>query len=399
MPNAFLLSCPNKTGVHVSKKTVGRIDRNLARRLREARKETGLSTRAVAARMPLSVAVSHVTLASYENGATVPPVNVLAALAEIYQRTMNWFLDTRKGLTNFRYRNLKARVRLSEQRQFEAQAGRWVEAYVKLERHLNNSTRAKRPPVVGDAHIMDPAELSGAVRRSLQLDEDQPIENTVSVLEAFSTIALELRASFGIDALAARRGDDFVVVLNPNTDNERLRMNAAHELAHLLYDPCKQEMGWSDAATEEKAYDFASKLLLPESQLARAFEGKSILRLIQFREKFGISLSSMIFRAEQSRIINTSASRFLWGELARRGWRRSEPGYVWRDRAISFETMLETAIQSKVLTWHDAEHITGIREEDLRQRLVDAATPKPFEAETTGIEGGKSTNTVKFPVK
>ena len=67
----------------MAKTIVTRVDRNLARRLREARREVGLSTRAVCAKLPRRLKVSHTTLASYENGTTMPPTDVLAALAAL----------------------------------------------------------------------------------------------------------------------------------------------------------------------------------------------------------------------------------------------------------------------------------------------------------------------------
>src|SRR5205823_4581832 len=117
-----------------------------------------------------------------------------------------------------------------------------------------------------------------------------------------------------------------------------VRMMAAYELAHILYHGCKQQFGKTDAEIEKMAYVFASSLLLPDSQLREAFDGKSFLRLIQYKEKFGVSLSAMIYMAEKSRIINTTPSRWLWREMGKRGWRQNEPGLVWRDRAITFET-------------------------------------------------------------
>src|SRR5947208_2618439 len=99
----------------------------------------GLSSRAVAKRLPRKLAVSHVTIATYENGITVPPVDVLAGLADIYARPLNWFLENRETLGIFRYRNLPSRVRLAERRQFEAVTGKWADAYFKLDKHLRNS--------------------------------------------------------------------------------------------------------------------------------------------------------------------------------------------------------------------------------------------------------------------
>src|SRR5580700_9566863 len=98
----------------MAKNVIHRIDRNLARRLREARREAGLSTRAAATKLPRRLAVSHTTIASYEKGVSVPPIDVLAALATAYERTINWFLEDRKELSEFTYRNLPSRVRVHE---------------------------------------------------------------------------------------------------------------------------------------------------------------------------------------------------------------------------------------------------------------------------------------------
>jgi Zn-dependent peptidase ImmA (M78 family) len=181
---------------------------------------------------------------------------------------------------------------------------------------------------------------------------------------------MEIKASFGIDGAAARHGSEYFVVLNPGTANDRLRLNAAHEVAHLLYEKSNLHSALSDAAVEKRAYSFATELLLPCSQLIEAFDGRSFLKLIKYKEKFGISLAAMIYKAEQLRIINTTAFRWLWAELGRRGWRPNEPGTVRRDRAIEFETMLECAVQKKKITWLDAERITGIRESELRDRIA-----------------------------
>jgi Zn-dependent peptidase ImmA (M78 family)/DNA-binding XRE family transcriptional regulator len=353
----------------MAKNIVSRIDRNLARRLREARREVGLSTRAVAKKLPSRLAVSHTTIAHYENGEAMPPIDVLAGLADIYKRTINWFMESRECLTGFRYRNLPSRVSVGDRRQYEALASKWTDAYLNLDRHLGQPRETKKlTPREG----LTPQQLADSVREnSLNLDEDQPVHNVVSVLESFSAWALEIKVAFEIDGAAARHGDDFIVMLNPDVANERLRMNAAHELAYVLFSEYKSALGWTDRDVEKQAYSFATSLLLPHSQLRAAFEGKSFLKLIQYKERFGVSLIAMIYMAEQTEIINSTTSRWLWSEIARRGWRRQEPGYVWRDRAIQFETMLESAIQTKTITWLEAERITGIREDELRQRLAD----------------------------
>lgn len=352
------------------KKVVNRVDRNLARRLREARREAGLSTRAVCAKLTKRLAVSHTTLASYENGVTSPPIDVLAALADVYHRPLNWFLDNRETLTGFRYRNLRQRAPITEVRQFEALAGKWADAYLKLDQFL--SSPAQRRVKLPTADISLPAsELSLNIRHNvLRIDDSEGIDNVVKVLESFSAWALEVHTSLGIDGASAQHGSDTVIIFNPDIPNDRLRLTAAYELACILYRDLQKEMALTSAAVEKRAYEFATSLLLPHSQLVEAFKDKSLLKLFEYKERFGVSLAAMIHMAETTRLISTTISRAMWSEVVKRGWQRNEPGYVWRDRAISFEMMLDSAIQTKRITWQDAERITGVREDELRHRIA-----------------------------
>lgn len=362
----------------MAKTIVARVDRNLARRLREARREAGLSTRAVCDKLPRRFSVSKTTISSYENGVTTPPIDVLAALADLYSRPLNWFLDARETLTGFRYRNLKQRSSVNEKRQFEATAGKWAEAYLKLDRFL--ASPCQRDLKLQESElVLPPAEMAMAIRRNiLNLDDNQRIENVVHVLESFATWALEVRTSLGIDGASALHGSNNIVILNPDVSNDRLRMTAAIELALTLFRGLQTNLGVNEALVEDNAYDFATALLLPHSQLVEAFRHKSLLRLFEFKERFGVSLAAMIHVAEKHRVISTTLSRGLWSEVIKRGWQRNEPGFVWRDRAISFEMMLESAIKTKQITWEDAERITGIRADELRQRisiLYDGSSP------------------------
>src|SRR5262249_27766279 len=156
---------------------------------------------------------------------TVPPVDLLAALADIYGRPLNWFLENRTTLESFRYHNIRSRVRLSDQRQFEALAGKWAEAYLNLDRHLKGHPSHRTKPFNIHEEV-SPEMLATLIRRKyLNLDDEHPVQNMVHALESFSAWAFEVRASFGIDGAAARHGNEFIVVLNPGIANERVRMN------------------------------------------------------------------------------------------------------------------------------------------------------------------------------
>src|SRR5437016_4973744 len=103
------------------------VRQNLATKLKTARSLTGMSTRAVAEKVGKRFPISHATIANYESGRSVPPIDVLAALADLYQRPINWFLEQGKGLTGIRYRNLKSRLKVGDLHRYEAEVQRWID--------------------------------------------------------------------------------------------------------------------------------------------------------------------------------------------------------------------------------------------------------------------------------
>lgn len=365
---------------------------NLASKLKTARSLTGMSTRAVSAKLANRFAVSHATLANYESGRTVPPMDVLAALAELYERPLNWFLEGGNTLTGVQYRNLKSRVRMSDLHTFEANVQRWIDAYVALELRLGRSlTKAISVSFSSRDKLLLPDELGRAVRRELNISEDEPISSVVDVLERFGIRVLENPTGLRIDGLAARYDDEYVVVLNPTVSNDRTRLNAAHELGHVLYGDCDSEEA-ADKATEQRAFEFASHLLLPNNQLKRAFEGQSMVRLVQFKERFGISLAAMIYRAEKLGFIPKSTAKMLWIEFARRGWKTNEPGTVRPDRATRFEQLIDEALVSRKLSLKELADLAGVRPEAIRERLNYA-----MGLGSEGIPEDEGMNTLQFP--
>ncbi len=344
----------------------------LGARLLSARKAAGISTRSLAKELQdRGFEISHATIANYERGATLPPLGTIAAIAAIYGVAVNWFLQGDSVLANVSYRALKS-VSAREKRQFEGLAQRWLDGYRRLERHLRQELKNE----LSDFRIRDGESVKNTadrLRERLNL-ADQPIPSTINVLHRFGVRVLALNALPGIDGLAANLDQEQVVVLGSQLSNDRIRLNATHELGHLLYNPCGATSSVSAKRSEELAFDFASHFLMPVSQLRAAFEGYSMLRLIEYKRRYGISLAAMIYRARKEKILPAKIYTMLWREFAKRGWRKTEPGDVAPDRPVRFEQMLEGAVQSGGITWAQAAEITRIREDELRDRIAAAIT-------------------------
>jgi Zn-dependent peptidase ImmA (M78 family) len=169
--------------------------------------------------------------------------------------------------------------------------------------------------------------------------------------------------------MAAVAGDEHVVVLNAAASNERSRLNAAHELGHCLYGDCKVGSSENHGPTEDRAFEFASHFLLTDDMLEEAFRDRSIVSLVKYKERFGISIAAMVYRAERKGILSKKLAKHLWIEFNRRGWRTREPGNVKEDRATRFEQLLDGAILQQKISWQTAAQLTGVREDELRQRV------------------------------
>ena len=338
----------------------------LGDRMRIARQSMGWSTRTAAAGLRPEVSISHASLANYEKGATSPPVEVLSCLAALYGHPMKWFLEEGPVLAGIRYRNAKSKVGVRDRQRFAGEAQKWLDAYVAVETYLEQPLRPDLEFEVGPGE--PPAEAAARLRAKLGLSEDDPVPSVVDVLERLGVRVIEQDTDLAIDGLAARLGDEDVVVLNRSVSNDRARMNAGHELGHVVRGDCGP--GTEDRRDEKAAFELASHLLLTSQMLRAAFMHKSMVRLLKFKERFGISLAAMVYRAQDEDIISSTEARRLWIELGRRGWRKREPGRVRPDRAIRFETLLDGARVERDLSLSTFAKVAGVRPDELRRRLA-----------------------------
>lgn len=363
----------------------------VAARLKEARARAGLSTRAVAdqiARLFPQSPLSHGTIANYEKakGAS-PPVKNIAMLAEVYKRDVSWFLERSQPLVGVRYRYLQSRVLLRERHQFETEAQHCLEGYVKVERHLKNQLVADHR-IDASWRSLPPDELAKVVREKFECGVLGPVRSVVEILEGFGVRVVELPSALRIDGLAARFGSEHVVVLNPCVAHDRQRLNAGHELGHILYDDCV-DAAKTTKSMEDRAFEFACCLLIPPDALRSAFKARSAIDLVKAKETFGISMAAMVYRAEKLNIIDERTAKKLWIQFAKRGWRANEPGRVRPDRATRLESMIDHAVFDRRLTWSEAATLLGISRSDLEKRMKMATGCPPSPQDEP--EGGEFT--------
>ena len=338
-------------------------------RLREARSTTGLSTRSVALRLQQAGhAITHATLSNYETGKTVPPLAILGALALVYERSREWFYASGPSLTGVRYRALKA-VRVADKRGFEGEALGWLSAYLAIE------TLVSDPPKAPANFTIKPTESGASVAKRIRdfyRLGSYPLPSAVRLAENFGIYVIQLASAARIDGFAAMLGSVPVVVVNSSLSNDRIRINVAHELAHHLFSDCVVGATLTEAEIEKRAMECGSHLLIPDEALVDAFALKSMVRLVQYKERYGVSLAAMIYRAKPAKLLTEREYQHLWIEFGRLGWRKDEPGYVPPDRPVRMEALFDAAVRENKTTFAEVATLAGVDERVVRQRVMSA---------------------------
>jgi Zn-dependent peptidase ImmA (M78 family) len=354
---------------------------DIAERLRQARDTTGYSTREVSRKLQeMGRAVSHTTVANFEARRAVPSIELLDALAVIYERSRDWFYSSGPSFSGIQYRALKA-VRVADKRKFEGESLGWMLAYIAAEQKVNDPAEAPR-----DFRIKRDETGAIVARRIRDYYKfgDYPIPSISRLAENFGIRVIQLESQARIDGMAAMLGSMRVVVVNTTLANDRLRMNLAHELAHHLFQDCLSDQQLDDADIERRAMECASHLLIPDGPLRAAFELQSMVRLVQYKERYGISLAAMIFRARQSGLLSERLYKQLWIEFGRLGWRKDEPGYVPPDRPVRMEALFDAAIEQRLMSIKEIATLAGVDERVVRQRVMLARGGAP-EALESGL--------------
>lgn len=360
----------------------------LAERLRRLREARRLSTRAVAMALAPGIALTHATIANYELGKTFPPVGVLAALAQLYGVALSDITSPTGRLSGVRWRNRKSKLRTSDVASFEVESIRWLTAF-KTAEQLSGRSTVRKPwalPKTGDRSSL---AVARRVRTELELDGQCPIPSVVDAAERLGIRLIEICGNDAIDGLAGLLDDEPIVALNAIASNDRARLSASHEIFHHLLTHCVDDLQLTNKEVEESAFECARHFLMPTAVLKDAFVGKSFVKLLRYKETYGISLSAMIYAAHREHIITDREAKWIWIEFSRKGWREREPGEVRPDRATRFEELVEELLRSQFRgRFNELAGRLGVKTNELEVRIKGAVGRQPPRATSLHTEGG-----------
>jgi Zn-dependent peptidase ImmA (M78 family)/DNA-binding XRE family transcriptional regulator len=285
------------------------------RRLEVARRKSGLTKGALAE----AAGISARNLTSYKKDEQEPTEETIARLAEAVGFPAGFFygddLDelTPEGVSFRSMSTLTARLRDQAlgSGQLALLLSDWVEA--KFELPEPNVPRYQR---------VDPEVASSAVREAWGLGE-APIPNLVHLLEAHGVRVFSLAEdSRAVDAYSFWRGPIPYVFLNTRKTAEHSRMDAAHELGHLVL---HAHGGPSGREAEQEAYRFGAAFLMPSGSVrAHAPRTATVDQLAVAKTRWKVSVASLAYRMHQLGVISDWQYRSIFIDLNRRG-RKNEP--------------------------------------------------------------------------
>lgn len=178
-----------------------------------------------------------------------------------------------------------------------------------------------------DLSDLAPEDAAGTLRRIWGLGE-APIGNMIHLLESkgIRVFSLTIDAK-EVDAYSVWHEDKPFVFLNTYKSAEHSRFDAAHELKHLVCDRHSMLHGGEHTQKMEKdAQAFASAFLMPRNHvIVGKPEFCSIQSLLQLKKVWGVSIAALAYRINHLGLFSEWGYRSLCIDLARNGYRTSEP--------------------------------------------------------------------------
>lgn len=288
-----------------------------ASRITLARTRRGLTKVALARRAGIGTR----TLYDIETGLAEPTPETLQALAEALRFPVDFFFRSdielpESGAASFR----SLRSMTASKRDAALAAGvlafeisDWIETRFSLPK-----------PHVPDLRGYHPEAAAGAVRAYWNIGE-RTIGNMIHLLEAHGVRVFSLAEDRRVDAFSLWHSDKPYVFLNRAKTSKHSRMDAAHELGHLVLHQRNSVQGRN---AEAEAQHFASAFLMPRSSVMATPKmlSPTLGHLVQMKKKWLVSAAALAHRLHSLGLLSDWNYRGLCIDLAKFGRDREPEG-------------------------------------------------------------------------
>ncbi len=312
-----------------------------ATRLRFARERRGMTMKEVAA----EVGITSRAITAYENDEYSPSEETLKLLAEFLKFPVEFFSGKKLEQPCEMNISFRAMTKLTAGRK-NAAINSSVIAFM-LNDWVEQQFNTPKLNLI-DIRNETPEAAAEILRQYWGLGQ-LPIRNMIHLLEANGIKVFSLAEdTTEIDAFSLWRDESTpYIFLNTLKSAEHSRFDAAHELGHLVLHKHGALQGGQDAEREADA--FAAAFLMPRSSvIASAPKIATLPLLIQLKKKWIISLSALVYRMHKLEILSEWQYRTLCVDIARKGYRTSEPEGAQREKSQIWEKIFSKLRNEKI---------------------------------------------------
>lgn len=285
-------------------------------RLSVARRRRGRTKRELAA----TLGVNENTIRRYEGGETVPSPEALAKLAQLLDFPEAFFFAERMDEPSEAAASFRSMSDLpAGDREAALAAGALA---FSLDDWVRKRFELPATELI-DLEAEEPEAAARSLRQAWGVGE-RPIRNMVHLLEAKGVRVFSLAENTrAVDAFSVWRRTAPYVFLNTLKTAEHSRMDAAHELAHLVL---HKHGGPDGRQAEYEAQRFASSFLMPRADvLAVLPRVHGLEEIVRHKKRWGVSVAALNFRLHKLGITTPWQYRDLCIQISQRGLRQKEP--------------------------------------------------------------------------
>jgi Zn-dependent peptidase ImmA (M78 family)/DNA-binding XRE family transcriptional regulator len=303
-------------------------------RLIEAREARGLTNASLAELL----GVSTTAISQYEHGRVSPRPEVMSMIAEKLNLPVSFFLrpiTSEQEETALFWRSMSSATK-SARTKAKRRFGWLKDIVAYLKEHLDfpevHLPTFNLPKNVLELTGNDLEELAQDCRQFWNIG-DGPIADVVLFLESNGVIVsrskLEAEKLDAFSQWKVIEDVPYVFLTADKRSAARSRLDAAHELAHLVLHrnvhPRQLANPKVHKILEWQAFRFGSAFLLPSGSFLSELWSPTLDAFRSLKERWKVSIGAMAKRCEELGVIDEDQAKRMWMNYGRRGWRTEEP--------------------------------------------------------------------------
>jgi Zn-dependent peptidase ImmA (M78 family)/DNA-binding XRE family transcriptional regulator len=302
-------------------------------RLEIARKRRGLTKTKLAGAAGISTRI----LTDYQRGDAQPGPDTARQIARVLRFPLDFFYLGDLDAPEVDAVSFRALSSMSARQRDQALGSAAIA--IELADWIDARFRLPQPDVPRLPDV-DPETAAELVRDAWGLGRE-PAPNLVHLLEAHGVRVFSLALDNAeVDAFSFWRDGVPYIFLNTRKSGERSRMDAAHELGHLVLHWAGGPQGREQ---ERDAQAFGGAFLMPRaSVVANVPRGARLNQIVQAKRYWSVAAANLAYRMHTVGMLTDWQYRAVFVEMSKRGYRTDEPNGIHRETSQVLNKVFRT---------------------------------------------------------